>query len=474
MMLWFILALMTVVAIGGVIWPLTRTISGRGGSHTAVYRDQLDEIARDQSAGIIGKAEAEAAKVEVSRRLIAAADVAAAEKSRHRESPVWRRGTAFAALVLLPVGAVALYLTLGMPQMPGEPLTGRVQSLEEDGSIGVLVARVEDHVAHNPADGRAWEVLAPVYMRLGRFDDAVTAWRNAIRLNGSSASREADYGEALVAAGNGVVTDEAKAAFDRAIALDGQDVMARFYLGMAADQDGRRSDADAIWRDLLASAPRDAPWAEVVRHAMARSAPISDADATPVGGPSAADMAAAATLPPVQQDQMIAGMVARLAERLKKNGSDVEGWLRLVHSYRVLGQEDKAQVAITDAGRALFGDADKLRQFAEGIDSAATPTSSPRSATTSDPSADDIAAAAKMDPDQQNKMIRSMVSRLASRLQENGKDIDGWQRLIRAYMVLGDREKAHAAAAEARRALGDDSNKLRQIDDTIKSLGLES
>jgi len=79
-----------------------------------------------------------------------------------------------------------------------------------------------------------------------------------------------------------------------------------------------------------------------------------------------------------------------------------------------------------------------------------------------------------MDPDQQNKMIRSMVSRLASRLQENGKDIDGWQRLIRAYMVLGDREKAHAAAAEARRALGDDSNKLRQIDDTIKSLGLES
>src|SRR5674476_877355 len=96
--------------------------------------------------------------------------------------------------------------------------------------------------------------------------DAVIAWRNAIRLNGSSASREADLGEALVAAANGVVTVEAKAQFDRALVLDGQDVMARFYLGMAADQDGRRADAEAIWRDIIAKAPPGAAYLEMIRH----------------------------------------------------------------------------------------------------------------------------------------------------------------------------------------------------------------
>jgi cytochrome c-type biogenesis protein CcmH len=78
-----------------------------------------------------------------------------------------------------------------------------------------------------------------------------------------------------------------------------------------------------------------------------------------------------------------------------------------------------------------------------------------------------------MQPDQQNDMVRSMVARLADRLKQNGNDIEGWQRLLRAYMVLGERDKAQAAAADAKRALASDADKLRQIDDMIKSLGLQ-
>ena len=152
-----------------------------------------------------------------------------------------------------------------------------MQTPSEAGNIQNMVAKVEDHVAHNPKDGRAWEVLAPVYMRVGRFDDAVRAWSNVIALNGSNAEREANFGEAMVAAANGVVTGDAKAAFDRALALDKQNVMARFYMGMAADQDGRRADAEKIWGELLASAPPGAPWIEVVRHALARNAPAGEA-----------------------------------------------------------------------------------------------------------------------------------------------------------------------------------------------------
>ena len=192
-------------------------------------------------------------------------------------SLVRRRVTAIAGLVLLPVGAVALYLTLGSPDLPGEPLAARTQTASDSSNIQNLVAKVEDHLQSNPRDGRAWEVLAPVYMRVGRFDDAARAWSNVIALNGSNAEREANHGEAIVAAANGVVTAEAKAAFDRSLALDKQDVMARFYMGMAADQDGRRAEAEKIWNDLIAGAPPNAPWIEVVRHALARNAKGSTA-----------------------------------------------------------------------------------------------------------------------------------------------------------------------------------------------------
>ncbi len=176
---------------------------------------------------------------------------------------------------------------------------------------------------------------------------------------------------------------------------------------------------------------------------------------------------------------MVAGMVSRLAERLKQNGSDVEGWLRLVRSYRVLGQADKAQAAIADARRALAGEPDKLRDFAGRVEGGeATAPAAPQTppapvAAAPGPSAEDVAAASGMGEKDRGEMIRSMVARLADRLKVNGDDIEGWQRLLRAYMVLGERDKAHAAASDAKRALASDPDKLRQIEDMIKSLGLE-
>jgi cytochrome c-type biogenesis protein CcmH len=366
MTLWLVFALMTAAAIFAVLWPLSRRAPLRRGSDIAVYRDQLDEVARDRAAGLIGEAEAEAARVEVSRRLIAAAGTAELEKPASDTSSLWRRrATAIAALILMPIGALLLYLTLGSPQLPGEPLAARLRAPNENRSIENMIAQVEDHIQKSPDDGRGWEVLAPVYMRLGRYDDAVRAWRNTIRLSGSSSPREADLGEAQVAAANGVVTADAKAAFERALTLDGNNVMARFYLGMAADQDGRRADADKIWQELLASAPPGAPWIEVVRHAIERNAPPAAAAAPP--GPRAQDMAAAGQMKEEDRNQMIRGMVARLADKLKADGNDIDGWERLLRAYMVLGERDKAHAAAADARKALAQDPDKLHRLDEVI-----------------------------------------------------------------------------------------------------------
>ena len=364
MTLWFVLALMTAAAVFAVLWPLARRGNPASGSDVAVYRDQLDEIERDRAAGLIGEAEAEAARVEVSRRLLAAAESAEAAKPKPA-SPTLRRATAIAALVVLPLGAGALYLAIGSPGLPGQPLAAR-QSEPIEERLAQRIAEEVAYLQRNPNDGERWEMLAYVFMRLGRFEEGLKGRRNALRLLGSTPDREADLGEALLMVNKGVVTAEAKEAFQRATAKDASHVKARFFLGVSAEQDGRRDEAIKIWSDMLASAPPNATWADAVRRTLARVGATPPPSATPPG-PSAADVEAAAGLTPEQRAEMIRGMVERLADRLKREGSDVEGWQRLVQAYMVMGDREKARTAVGDARKALTAEPDKLRKLNEFV-----------------------------------------------------------------------------------------------------------
>jgi cytochrome c-type biogenesis protein CcmH len=280
------------------------------------------------------------------------------------------------ALILLPIGAVGLYLVLGSPQLPGEPARARISTPQGGQSIAVLVSQIEAHLERNPNDARGYEVLAPIYLRIGRFDEAVAAWRKLIALEGDNAARESDLGEALTAAANGVVTDEAKAAFEKAAKLDPADPKPQFYRGMAAEQDGNKAKAVAIWSDMLKAAPTGAPWIDNVKAAIVRlggTPPQVAASATPPAAaapsPNAEQVAAASQMSAQDRDAMIRGMVARLADKLKNDGNDVDGWQRLLRAYVVLGDRDKAQAAAGDARRALAGDPDKLRQIEDVIKS---------------------------------------------------------------------------------------------------------
>src|SRR5216683_6373119 len=205
MSLWFVFALMTAAAIFAVLWPLGRHGQPqKDGSEAVVYKDQLTEIDRDVAAGLIGSSEAEAARVEISRRLLAAAD-------NQRDPPLTssvslRRSAAIIALVGLPIVAVALYLALGSPQLGDLPLAQRTRAPDGAQPLENLVAQVEVHLEKNPTDGRGWNVIAPVLARLGRYDDAVRAYRNSITYNGDSAQRRADLGETLATAAGGVLT----------------------------------------------------------------------------------------------------------------------------------------------------------------------------------------------------------------------------------------------------------------------------
>lgn len=370
MSLYLILALMTAAAVFAVLWPL----SGRPQSEAAdeapdvaVYRDQIEEIERDRRAGLIADAEAEAARLEISRRLLAAAESAEKAPPKQAAAPLSRRrAAALVALLMLPALSAALYIRWGSPQLPGAPLAERMSAAPERRSLESMVAQVEAHLEKNPDDGQGWQVLAPVYMRAGRFNDAVRARANTIRLLGSSADREADLGEAQVAAANGVVTADAKATFDRALKADAANLKARYFVGLAAEQDGQPAEAARIWRAMLEGAPPNAPFRPLVQQSLARVEPKGAAPVEPKApqpGPTQEDMAAAQQLAPEQRQEMIRGMVDRLAERLKADASDFEGWLRLVRAYAVMGDRDKAREAMLTARNTIGDDADKRKRL---------------------------------------------------------------------------------------------------------------
>ncbi len=347
-MLWLVLAGMAAFAVLAALWPLLRAPAGAkadaAASEAAFYKAQLEEIQRDVERGLLPQGEAESARAEAARRLISAASGPLAPPAAPRN----RLAAGVLIAIGLPAIAFPLYALLGQPRMPDQPLASRNVAPQTNGEIEAAVAAVEARLIAKPDDGKGWAVIAPVYMRLGRHADAAHAYAEALRLVGEDPLRRAAYGGALVAAAGGVVTDEARGAFDRALAEEPGQPQARFYLALGAEQDGKKAEAIQAYGQILADSRPDAPWRSVV---SARLAAL-------IGEPAAAESgagAAAAAIPEAQRP-MIEGMVSRLATRLASNGGSVDEWSRLIRAYAVLHEGEKAKAALADARKALAPD----------------------------------------------------------------------------------------------------------------------
>jgi cytochrome c-type biogenesis protein CcmH len=347
-MLWFVLAGMAAFAVLAALWPLLRPSSSAkadaAANEAAFYKAQLEEIRRDVERGLLPQGEADSARAEAARRLIAAAS---GPSTSPPAAPRNRLAAAALIAVGLPAIAFPLYALLGQPRMPDEPLASRSAAPHTNGEIEAAVAAVEARLIAKPDDGKGWAVIAPVYMRLERYADAAHAYAEALRLVGEDPLRRAAYGEALVAAAGGVVTDEARQAFDRALAEQPGQPQARFYLALGAEQDGKKTEAIRAYEQILADSPPEAPWRGVV---SARLAALKGEPA-----PAEASAGAPAAIPEAQRP-MIEGMVNRLATRLASNGGSVDEWSRLIRAYAVLHEADKAKAALADARRALAPD----------------------------------------------------------------------------------------------------------------------
>lgn len=342
MLFWIVAAFLTLCACLAVLVPMARA-RGRSDADAdydlEVYQDQLAELERDVGRGVIGGAEAEQARAEIGRRILRIAGDAPG--TAHPKGSRLSRVVATLAVLAVPLASWGIYAATGSPHLPGQPLQARLNANPADSSIEELVARAEGHLAANPEDGRGWDVLAPIYHRIGRYNDAVIAYSNAIRLQGSSAAREIGLGEAIAANAGGAITTDAQAALERALVLDPQNPKAHFLLASAMAQEGKEDEAGQAWRAMLEGLPADSPWRGAVEQALAR---LGDEPARP--GPTADDVDAAALMSDKDRAQMIEDMVVRLDQRLRDDPQDAEGWQRLVHSYVVLGRPDDARGAL--------------------------------------------------------------------------------------------------------------------------------
>ena len=387
MTLWIVFAALTLGVLALLVISLLRhqvVAPARVDYDMVVYRDQLAEVERDVERGLLSAEQAEAARTEILRRMLAAEDAELRAPMPDYRMATGRRlrlGAALVILIGLPAGAFGVYATLGMPGLPGQPFAAR-QADPEVRMTQMAAGLAADLKVMPEPDGYA--TLANTYFTLGRYEEAADAFRQAIRLGAISAEMLASLAELIVLVNDGSVVPEAREAFLQALTLDHTDPRARFYLGLAKAQLGKYAEAVSIWRDLEKDSPAEAPWLPMLKEHIAEFArqggfdpvsikPVPPAPAGPktAGGPNphgeaepptattaegagmpSGDAAAAVmAAPPEERDKIIRSMVETLAARLEQSPDDLEGWMRLARSYKTLGDLDKAKTAAQRAVR---------------------------------------------------------------------------------------------------------------------------
>lgn len=404
MFFWIIAFSLSLVVAFIVFRPLVRvdedTMLDASAFDREVYKDQISELERDYASGLLNADEVEMARIEISRRLLKFADkapVSAVSEPFKRKDMV-----PFFAVVLF--AAFGLYLWVGAPALPDRPLASRMAEIEnirlaqqqiapngQSGSdVSAIVRQAEAHLAENPDDGRGWEVLAPVYYRMGEFLKAQTAYSKTIELLGPTDLRHSSLGEVIVNMQEGQVTPEARSHFLRALELNPQNPSANFFLALSIAQVGDTPKAIKAFEDFARRSPADAHWLGAVRMQLAAlkgvdvseiaietlpatniAQPSQPDTANTLSGPTQEDIEAASEMEADDRMMMIRGMVASLDAKLTDEPKNFEGWQRLLRSYMVLDEPNSAKAALqralsvypaeTSEGQALLAMAKNLQ-----------------------------------------------------------------------------------------------------------------
>jgi cytochrome c-type biogenesis protein CcmH len=405
MTLWLILTIMTSVAAVLVSAPFIRRFDRPYAELTRnveVYRDQLRELEDEARLGLIDDAQAETARIEITRRALAADRMQ--RPVRPNLSSDERNFAAIGVAGIVVLGSVGLYAVTGNPDLPSMRGTGSTQrasaafmqdlsipesfaasttpASESQGQlrpqaglppVDEMIRRLAGRLLQNSKDAEGWRTLGWSYFSMGLFSEASDAYAKAIELSPNIAEIRSARVEALVRSADGIVTPDAKSAIEDILKLDPKDARARFFKGLAEEQGGDRASALADWIELKNDVNSDEPWvsdlkkriselegdlgtsrpavpkpatagAELLERLRASGAPQMSQSLEK--GPSQEDVRAAEAMLPADRSAMIRGMVDGLANRLEQSPRDADGWIKLIRSRVVLGETELAKQAL--------------------------------------------------------------------------------------------------------------------------------
>lgn len=503
-MIWIFAILLPLLTAAVILRPFFRTRMSEPAAayDLRVYRDQLEDVARDQTRGIIGEDEAERLRREIGRKVI---DAKRRLDNSTAEGATGRLTLPALMLMLMLGGAVALYAQIGTPKMPDAGLSKRLRDAQQlydtrpsqaeaeaaapqmpsatpPAEYAALVQRLRDAVEKRPDDVEGLRLLATHEARLGNMGAARTAQEKYVALRGDAASAEerAMLAGLMVEAANGIVTPEAEKIVAAALKQDPTQPQARYMVGLMQAQNGRPDRAFPIWDGLLRDGPDEAPWNMAIRAVIGDLAwlagfpdytPPALSQSTPaLPGPDAEALAAANQMSPEERQNMVDEMVDGLEARINEQGGNVDDWSRLLTSLRVLGDQPRLDAALSRAQAALADDAQALAMI-EGAATGTAPTPASPSALPG-PSADDIAAAAKMTPQERQEMITGMVRRLEARMAAQGGTPAEWARLITGLSQIGEGDHAQEIWQEANDRFRDQPDASAIITQAAQSAGL--
>jgi cytochrome c-type biogenesis protein CcmH len=505
MNLWLLMTMLCSAVAVIVSIPLIRRLDApRLGEtqDTAIYQDQLKEVDRDLQGGSINAPEAESAKVEIQRRLATATKNVTEARPI---SPAWR-GLALAATAgLVILGSVNLYNVLGTPDLPSvvaSSVPAPAQTTTENatpaapvaaaaapstpGQVDAMVAKLTARLQANPKDAEGWRMLGWSQFNLQHYPESMDAYAKAVELDPANIEYKSAYAEAITQGSQGIVTPKAIALIAEVLAKDPKDYRARFYDALSHEQSGDQKTALAKWLALYADAPADAGWRDDVKQRITDLGKATGTDVTAALALPKLATAPAAEQKPMGQgekDAMVAGMIAKLSAKLEANPKDRDGWAMMIRSLAVTGDKKGSDEALAKAIEIFKDDKDTvagLKSIAAAAGQAApsapaagaTASAIPPSASAPAITDEQKAQVQALPAGDQQAMIKSMVERLATKMEANPNDLDGWMRLMRAYKVLNEPVKAKDAMTKALAAFSADATSTDKLKAAATELGI--
>jgi cytochrome c-type biogenesis protein CcmH len=363
MAIWFFMVILCSLAAVLIAFPLIRSYEARlsPGQDMAVYQDQLQEVGRDLESGGINAAEAKSAQAEIQRRL------EAASKSQVEAKPLpqgWKYAAIVMAVGIVIVGGVGLYVPLGSPGLPSAGGQQQAVAAAQDSAkqIEQILKKIQDKAAANPNDPEGWRMLGWAMFNVQRYPESIDAFTKAVALAPENTDYQAMLAEANIQATQGTVTPAAQKLIDGVLAKDPKNMRARYYDALGHEQSGDQQGALDRWMALMADSPASAPWRDDLANRI-----------TTLGKALGKDVSSIVNAPPAltpEEQTMVEGMVQKLADELKQNPKNLDGWMKLMRSYSVLKQTDKAKAAFADAMQAFAADVvsqEKLKAAADEL-----------------------------------------------------------------------------------------------------------